>query len=137
MKVNTDSLILGSWASTNNAKRILDIGTGSGILALMLAQKSPQETTVDAIEIDDSAAEQASQNFANAPWSNRMQVVHTDLAHFQPSHLYDLIITNPRISTVQNRQPMLIAHKHPHVLLHVKCLVLNQLICFNFVLSIL
>jgi tRNA1Val (adenine37-N6)-methyltransferase len=95
MKVNTDSLILGSWTNTNNAKRILDIGTGSGILALMLAQKSSQETTVDAIEIDDSAAAQASQNFAHAPWSNRMQVVHTDLAHFQPSHLYDLIITNP------------------------------------------
>ena len=95
MKVNTDSLILGSWTSTNNAKRILDIGTGSGILALMLAQKSPQETTVDAIEIDDNAAAQASQNFANAPWSDRMQVVHADLAHFKPSHLYDLIITNP------------------------------------------
>ena len=59
MKVNTDSLILGSWAEPNSAQRIVDIGTGSGILALMMAQKAQALAFIDAIEIDEGAAAQA------------------------------------------------------------------------------
>ncbi|MCW8109658.1 methyltransferase [Alteromonas ponticola] len=95
MKVNTDSLILGSWASPASVTGpILDIGTGSGILALMMAQKS-QMSSVYAIEIDPDAAQQADKNFAASPWSKRMNVILMDIAQFTPTQHYATIIANP------------------------------------------
>lgn len=92
MKVSTDALILGSWCETKNAKRILDIGCGSGILALMLLQKS--FALVHAVDIDKSAVEQTIANFERSPWNNRVNVFHSDVATFT-SDPYDLLICNP------------------------------------------
>ncbi|MCW8092659.1 tRNA1(Val) (adenine(37)-N6)-methyltransferase [Alteromonas sp. ASW11-130] len=95
MKVNTDSMILGSWASPAPiAGPIVDIGTGSGILALMMAQKKQGEFVV-AIEIDTLAARQAASNFAASPWAERLNVLRTDLTHFEPVQHYATIISNP------------------------------------------
>jgi tRNA1Val (adenine37-N6)-methyltransferase len=95
MKVGTDAVLLGSWVTTAGAKKILDIGTGTGIIALMLAQKSA--ANVDAIDIDNKAFEQASQNAENSKWKDRIHIYHTSLQQFSQEHKqeYDLIVSNP------------------------------------------
>tara|TARA_A100000171_G_scaffold232_1_gene374 strand:- start:180 stop:899 length:720 start_codon:yes stop_codon:yes gene_type:complete len=96
MKVTTEGCLFGALNLTPNSfspSRILDIGTGTGLLALMKAQQT--EACIDAIEIDKTAFQQAKTNFKNSPWSNRLSVIHTDLLEFQPNCLYDQIICNP------------------------------------------
>lgn len=93
MKVSTDSILLGSWVNPVGAKNILDIGTGTGILALLMAQKSTAE--IDAIDISESACSLARKNFLESPWSNRLKVYETSVQNFRPEKKYDLIISNP------------------------------------------
>ena len=94
MKVNTDSLILGSWAKLNNATSVLDVGTGTGILSLMLAQRTSDNVLIDAIDIDVSAAQQAQDNAVNSPWAHRINVSCSSLqSHNEKS--YDVIVSNP------------------------------------------
>ena len=94
-KVGTDSVILGAWANPENALRILDIGTGSGVLALMMAQKSSAE--ISAIDIDQGAFTQAKVNVENSTWKNRIQIHHSSIQDYadQCPHTFDIIITNP------------------------------------------
>lgn len=95
MKVTTDACIQGAWTPVaENVKRILDIGTGTGLLALMLAQRS-KEATIDAIELDTAAALQAQQNVRDAPWADRINIIETDANGYQSPNKYDLIVTNP------------------------------------------
>lgn len=96
MKVGTDGVLLGAWTPLNSTKYVLDIGSGSGLIALMLAQRSEQ-VQVDAVELDDAAALQAQENFDESPWSERLRVFHQDIITFseQPNHQYDLIVSNP------------------------------------------
>jgi tRNA1Val (adenine37-N6)-methyltransferase len=95
MKVGTDAVLLGSWVNSTDSKKILDIGTGTGIIALMLAQKS--SATIDAIDIDASACMQALQNANNCKWNDRIHIHHISLQQFAGSthHKYDLIVSNP------------------------------------------
>jgi tRNA1Val (adenine37-N6)-methyltransferase len=94
MKVGTDSILLGAWANFSNSKKVLDIGTGTGILALMAAQKSNAEIT--AIEIDKIAAIQAHENISNSIFRNRINVINTSIQAFLESDLkFDHIISNP------------------------------------------
>ena len=95
MKVGADSMILGASVIPGDEKRILDIGTGTGVLALMLAQRS--NAIIDAIDSDQLAYMQAKQNFENSSWGYRMNAYHSSLQDFEPSGLYkyDLIISNP------------------------------------------
>ena len=97
LKVGTDAVLLGSWTEVQDAKKILDIGTGAGILALMMAQKSNADVIVDAVEIDLSSAQMAHHNFMNSPWKKNLSVTHMDIRDFAPARLkyYDLIICNP------------------------------------------
>lgn len=98
MKVTTDGIMLGSWAAVSErCRRVLDIGTGTGLLALMLAQRSADDVTLDAVEIDEDAALQASENVAASPWPRRIRVFQTDINAFAEGHSggYDLIISNP------------------------------------------
>lgn len=97
MKVGTDGVLLGAWTPLeNNPFSILDIGTGTGIIALMLAQRSHAKQ-IDALEIDKNAYEQATDNFENSPWSDRLFCFHAGLDEFveEPEDEYDLIVSNP------------------------------------------
>ena len=97
MKVGTDGVLLGAWAPVNhNPFSVLDIGTGTGIIALMLAQQTNAEQ-IDALEIDEEAYEQAVGNFENSPWSDRLFCFHAGLDEFidEPEDEYDLIVSNP------------------------------------------
>ncbi len=93
MKVGTDGFLLGVFAAVGKPARILDIGTGTGLVALMLAQQTT--ATIDALEIDAQAAAQAKDNFAQSPWANRLQVYETAFEEFTAIIQYDLIVSNP------------------------------------------
>lgn len=97
MKVGTDGVLLGAWIPiSNNPFSILDIGAGTGIIALMLAQRTHAEQ-IDALEIDEDAYEQAVENFENSPWGDRLFCFHAGLDEFidEPEDEYDLIVSNP------------------------------------------
>ena len=97
MKVGTDGVLLGAWTPIENRPfSVLDIGAGTGILSLMLAQRSSAEQ-IDAIEIDEEAFEQCVENFENSPWSDRLYCYHAGLDEFmeEPEDEYDLILSNP------------------------------------------
>mgnify|MGYP003637055583 CR=1 FL=1 len=97
MKIGTDGVLLGAWTPIeNNPFSILDIGAGTGIIALMLAQRSNAEQ-IDALEIDEDAYEQATDNFENSPWNDRLFCFHAGLDEFveEPEDEYDLIVSNP------------------------------------------
>ena len=101
MKVGTDGVLLGAWTPLiNNPYNILDIGTGTGLIALMLAQRSTAEQ-IDAIEIDDDDYEQATENFENSPWSERLYCYHAGLDEFvdEVEEEFDLIVSNPPFYT--------------------------------------
>ena len=94
MKVGTDGVLLGAWAACDGAKRILDIGTGTGVIALMLAQRNP-EAQIQAVEIDETATRRARSNFDMSPWAERLEVVCCAVQEFNPAEKFDLIISNP------------------------------------------
>ena len=94
MKVGTDGVLLGAWVSIDGAKTILDVGAGTGLVSLMLAQRAPN-AQITAVEIDGEAAIQATQNVDASPWADRIHVVHSDFKLWQPSHQFDLIVSNP------------------------------------------
>ncbi|MDR0724717.1 MAG: methyltransferase [Prevotellaceae bacterium] len=96
MKVGIDSVLLGAWISANGLEtNVLDIGTGSGLLALMMAQKIPAAKIV-ACEIDEIACEQASENISSSAWSERIAVVNADIRSFTHNpKSFDLIVCNP------------------------------------------
>lgn len=97
MKVGTDAVLLGAWTPIEqNPTSILDIGSGTGILSLMLAQRSHAET-IDAIEIDDDAYEQCVENFEQSQWGDRLFCYHASLLEFteEIDEKYDLIVSNP------------------------------------------
>ncbi|QYS89894.1 tRNA1(Val) (adenine(37)-N6)-methyltransferase [Flavobacterium davisii] len=101
MKVGTDGVLLGAWTPLiNNPYSILDIGSGSGLIALMLAQRSQAEQ-IDAIEIDDEAYEQCVDNFEQSPWNDRLYCYHAGLDEFvdEIDEVYDLIVSNPPFYT--------------------------------------
>ncbi len=97
MKIGTDGVLLGAWVSVkNNPFSVLDIGAGTGIISLQLAQRSNAEM-VDAIEIDENAYEQCVDNFENSPWGDRLFCYHAALDEFveEIEDKYDLIVSNP------------------------------------------
>ena len=93
MKVGTDGALLGAWTNCSDAKTGLDVGTGSGLIALMLAQRS--EALIDAIDSDENACLQAGINFRLSPFASRLQVLCRDFLHYCPEKSYDLIVSNP------------------------------------------
>jgi len=101
MKIGTDGVLLGAWTPLiNNPYNVLDIGAGTGILSLMLAQRSNAEQ-IDAIEIDEDAYEQCVENFEASPWGDKLFCFHAGLDEFvdEPEDEYDLIISNPPFYT--------------------------------------
>jgi tRNA1Val (adenine37-N6)-methyltransferase len=100
MKVTTDACLFGAWVAKevgsqqSTVDSVLDIGTGTGLLALMVAQKN-DEVLIDAIEIEKDAADQANENAVSSPWRERIAIINADVRSFSFNHKYDLIISNP------------------------------------------
>lgn len=99
MKVGTDGILLGAWVNVPENAQILDIGTGTGLIALMLAQRSQTSpiAKIDAVEIDRDAYVQAQDNIQNSPWGDRVNIYHGSIQNFAATctKQYDLIISNP------------------------------------------
>jgi tRNA1Val (adenine37-N6)-methyltransferase len=95
MKVGTDGVLIGAWVKTDNVNSILDVGTGTGLIALMMAQKSVAH--IDAIDIDAVACEQARENVADSPWPDRVTIIQSSLQDYARTSgkKYDLIVSNP------------------------------------------
>jgi tRNA1Val (adenine37-N6)-methyltransferase len=99
MKVCTDACLLGAYTANAmadgkiTANNVLDIGTGTGLLSLMLAQKT--SAVIDAVEIDKPSYYQARENFEESPWKERLNIFHSDILQFNPQKKYDCIISNP------------------------------------------
>lgn len=106
MKVGIDGVLLGAWASVENSHRVLDIGTGTGLIALMIAQRS--DAQIDAIDISPDAVLQATENVQQSPWENRISVQEMALQRF--SHKgeggYDLIVSNPPFFVNSTKAPL-------------------------------
>ena len=130
MKICSDSLLFGALIPINGAKRILDIGAGTGILSLMQAQKSNDvgslNIKITAVELTQAAAEEAQENFDNSPWSNLLELIQQDIQGFAEQQLaakqpaYDLIICNPPFFAEQSKtasnQPLRHTARHTDTL---------------------
>lgn len=101
MKVGTDGVLLGAWSNLETGDNILDIGAGTGLISLMLAQRFPN-SRVDAIEIDYDAFLQAKENFEHSIFSERLKIKNTSLQVYSSDKKYDLIVSNPPFFTVNN-----------------------------------
>ena len=98
MKVGTDGVLLGAWAEVGHSRRLLDIGSGSGLIALMAAQRCP-EASVLGVEIDEEACRQARENVADSPYSQRVSILCQDVKNFRSDELFDCILCNPPFFT--------------------------------------
>ncbi len=142
MKVTTDSCLFGAWVAEQvfisglHDARILDIGTGTGLLSLMIAQKN--KCKIDAIEIDDAAAQEAQENVSASKWKYDISVVHADILEWVPVTKYDVIVCNPPFYETDLTSPDLrknIAH-HSHnltlaeLLVRIKALMTANCACF-------
>ena len=92
-KIGTDSLLLGAWCKTTIMGFGLDIGAGTGVLSIMIAQKS--KLLIDSVEIDSNCIEETNQNVLNSVFSNRINVFHANICSYNPKKRYDLIVCNP------------------------------------------
>lgn len=132
-KVCTDSCVFGAWAAVEKAERILDIGTGTGLLALMAAQRSAS-ARIEAVEIVEQSAQQARENVAQSPWHERIQVHHSAIQHYvqQADSTVDYILVNPPF--YQNSMPSRSPEKR--IALHDETLSFGELCsCMAQVLS--
>ena len=94
MKVGTDGVLLGAWCPVEGTMRVLDVGTGCGVIALMVAQRNPS-AIIDALDIDHDAIEEAKLNFENSQWSERLTAIDGDFNGIDVETHYDLIVSNP------------------------------------------
>lgn len=126
MKVCTDACILGAYAAQlaaedNQISRCLDIGAGTGLLSLMIAQRSA--AIIDAIDIDINAFEEGNNNFNSSPWSKRLHYIHSDVISYHPNDTYDLIFTNPPFYEKELQSP----HHFKNIARHDDGLTLQEL----------
>jgi len=132
MKIGTDAVLLGAWTNVDGKGRILDIGTGCGLIALMLSQRTEGNgTPIDAIDQDENAALQAAENVANSPWPNRIKVSHQPLQQFASGGnegRYDLCVCNPPFFTDCSRSsdPKKSVAKHTDTLSHKQLFSCSQ-----------
>ncbi|MCX7953917.1 MAG: methyltransferase [Bacteroidales bacterium] len=125
-KIGTDSILLGSWAEVEIANRILDVGTGTGVLALMLAQRS--NALITAIDCDYNAYYLATLNIKNSKWASRIKVIHASLENFNTSEMYDVIVCNPPFYINQLKSP----YEHRNSSKHTDLSFYEKLFKFSF-----
>ena len=123
MKVGTDGVLLGAWCDVAGARRVLDVGTGCGLIALMVAQRN-QGAVVTAIDIDDEAVGEARVNVARSPWSDRVEALCVDFNDFAAQEPFDLIVSNPPFFTENVMAP----DQSRNVARHSVSLTMEQLI---------
>ena len=106
MKISTDGVLLGAWAPVEDAASVLDIGAGTGLLSLMIAQRS-DTPLIDAVEIDEAAYIECTENFENSPWGDRLFCYHASFEELvaEIDTLYDFIISNPPFYTADTQAP--------------------------------
>lgn len=104
MKPGTDGVLLGAWATAHEPRRIIDAGTGTGLIALMMAQRYP-EAIISAVEIEETAANEAEMNFSATEWADRLIIVKGDFAQFVSFSKFDLIVSNPPFFTTGQASP--------------------------------
>ncbi len=123
MKVGTDSVLLGAWAKPIGAKSVLDIGAGTGILSLMMAQKT--NAVITAIELDENSCQDAKINFANSKWPDRIVLINEDILEFvkKSPAKFDFIICNPPFFSNGTESPS----SERGTARHQKVLTLNEL----------
>lgn len=118
MKVNTDGVLLGAWTNLEGVKSVLDVGTGTGLIALMFAQRS--DALITGVEIEKNAAEEAVQNVQNSNWGNRVTIYNTSFQEFAANSeiKFDLIATNPPFfsNAIKNANPHLSMARHNDLL---------------------
>jgi tRNA1Val (adenine37-N6)-methyltransferase len=95
MKVGTDAVLLAAWADLRGAQRVLDIGTGSGVIALIAAQRTPVTCLIDGVEVQEADCLQAIDNAAASPWRDRVRMICSALQDYDPPFRYDVILCNP------------------------------------------
>ena len=104
MKVGTDGCLLGAWADIAQSRNILDVGCGSGLIAIMTAQRC-SEARITGVELDEDAASQARENAEASPWSERIEIVHKDFLQYVPKEKFDTILSNPPYFTNSMKCP--------------------------------
>lgn len=111
-KVGTDGVLLGAAVDVEGARSILDIGTGTGLIAIMLAQRS--EAVISAIEPDHQSFQQADENVRSCKWRGRIEVIETDIQSYSPGRKFDLIVTNPPYfrDSIKNNEPRKSSTRH-------------------------
>ena len=135
MKVCTDSCLFGAWTAhwllnNNRVNHILDIGAGTGLLSLMLAQKN-SIATIDAVEIDQPSTQQAKENFAQSSWRERLNVIQCSIQDFLPQKKYDFIISNPPFyqeHLLSKNERKNNAHHHTSLTLHQLIIAIKRLL---------
>lgn len=120
MKVGTDGVLLGAWVNISQARSILDIGTGTGVISIMMAQRSSENVRITGIEIEKNAAEEANENARSSPWNNRISIQNTPFQEFSKTNPepFDLIVSNPPFFTNSQKSKCewLAMAKHNHLL---------------------
>lgn len=104
MKIGTDGVLVGAWADAADARTILDVGTGCGIIALMMAQRFPQ-AQIDAIDTDRGSLEDAAENFTASPWADRLSLIAGDFSTHRFEMKYDFIVSNPPFYSEDTESP--------------------------------
>ncbi|MDQ8003190.1 MAG: methyltransferase [Pedobacter sp.] len=142
MKINTDGVLLGAMTKHENPKRILDIGTGTGVIALMLAQRFPT-AQVHAVEIDEQASATAARNFENSVFSKRLTNNNISIEQYNNPEKFDLIVTNPPffVNDYKNAEPKKEMARHASHTFFAELIkkvgeLLSENACFWFVLPI-
>ena len=117
MKVGTDAILLGAWCHLAGARRVLDVGTGCGVIALMSAQRNP-DAFVMAIDIDSESVDEAQENFEVSPWGNRLKALLQNFNELTDDQGFDVIVTNPPYynENVLPPDPVRSAARHTHAL---------------------
>jgi tRNA1Val (adenine37-N6)-methyltransferase len=127
MKVGIDGVLLGAWTPLSKPKRILDVGTGSGLISLMLAQRSM--AMIDAIDIDQDAITQATVNVQNSPWSDRISLHHQSFQDFVKvnEHTFDVVVSNPPyfVNSLKNPSDRKTLARHTDSLSHLELIALS------------